>query len=106
MNEKQFEPALKAAALELDSMSREELRRAVEKRENCDFARIFVETGEAADEDFECYPTPINQPQIILPLSEEKLAELVNQAVAKQLQLFLPIMVEKILSQLEPAASV
>ena len=48
----------------------------------------------------------INQPQIILPLSEEKLAELVNQAVAKQLQVFLLIMVEKFLSQLEPAASV
>ena len=37
--------------------SREELRREVEKRENCDFAQIFSETGE--DENFG-YPASIN----------------------------------------------
>jgi len=99
MNERQFEQAIKATALELSSMSREELREEVEKRENCDLACIFVETGEASDEDFGYYPAPVNQRQLILSISEEQLEELVNKAVAKQLKLFLPIMVEKILSK-------
>jgi UDP-glucose 4-epimerase len=89
MNETKFEQAIKATALELSSMSSKELRAEVEKRENCDFANIFSETGEASEENLGYYPT------------QEKLEEIVNQAVAKQLKLFLPIMVEKILSKLE-----
>ncbi|MEK8021893.1 MAG: hypothetical protein VSS75_033885 [Candidatus Parabeggiatoa sp.] len=100
MNETQFEEAIKATAIELGSMSREELRREVEKRENCDFAHIFSETGE--DEDFG-YPASVNQPHLILSLSEDKLDELINQAVAKQLKLFLPTLVDNILSKLEHA---
>ncbi|HEW97325.1 MAG: hypothetical protein DRR16_06310 [Candidatus Parabeggiatoa sp. nov. 3] len=103
MNETQFEEAIKATAIELGSMSREELRREVEKRENCDFARIFAETGEASDEDFGYYPASVNQRHLILSLSEEKLEELINQAVAKQLKLFLPTLVDNILSKLEDA---
>jgi len=102
MNETQFEEAIKATAIELGSMSREELRAEVEKRENCDFAHIFSEMGEASDEDFG-YPASINQRHSILSLNEEKLDELINQAVAKQLKLFLPTMVDKILSKLEHA---
>ena len=98
MNETQFEKAIKATAIELDSMSREELRSEVEKRENCDFAHIFSETGEASDEDFGNYPASVNQRHLILPLDKEKLEELISQAVAKQLKLFLPTMVDKILS--------
>jgi len=102
MNETQFEEAIKATAIELGSMNNEELRREVEKRENCDFARIFSETGEAADKDFgQHYPAHVNQRNLILSMNEEKLEEIVNQAVAKQLKLFLPIMVEQILSKLE-----
>jgi hypothetical protein len=101
MNETEFEQAIKATAREISSMSSKELRAEVEKRENCDFANIFSETGEASDENLGYYPTQANQAKRISPITEEKLEEIVNQAVAKQLKLFLPIMVEKILSKLE-----
>jgi len=99
MNETQFEQAIKATALELSSMSSKELRAEVEKRENCDFANIFSETGEASDENFGYYPTQVNQRKIISAITEEKLEDIVNQAVAKQLKLFLPIMVETLISK-------
>jgi hypothetical protein len=99
MNEKQFEEAIKATATELCSMSNEELRAEVEKRKNCDFARIFSETGEASDEDFGY--SQVNQHHLIFSMSEEKLEELINQAVAKQLKLFLPIIVKNISFKVE-----
>ena len=101
MNEKQFEEAIKATATELCSMSNEELRAEVEKRENCDFARIFSETGKASEEDFGYLTAQTNQRHLIFSMSEEKLEEIMNQAVAKQLKLFLPIIVENILSKVE-----
>jgi hypothetical protein len=99
MNEKQLEVAIKATAIELSSMSSEELRAEVEKRENCDFARIFVETGEASDENFSAYPAQVKQRHLTFSMSEDKLEELLNQAIANQLQWFLPMMVEKIVSE-------
>jgi hypothetical protein len=99
MNEKQLEEAIKATAIELSSMSSEELRAEVEKRENCDFARIFVETGEASDENLSTYPAQIKQHHLTSAMNEDKLEELLNRAIANQLQQFLPIMVEKIVSE-------
>jgi len=89
MNE--FEEAVQTTFAELRAMSREELSAEIEKRKNSDFSRIFFETGESSDEKH--FSPPIKDS----PVFEEKLEELLNKIVEKQLKKFLPVVVEEVL---------
>ncbi len=96
MNEKKFEEAVRTTLKELCSMSREEFYAEMEKRKNSDFARIF---SEASDDD---YPAQANQRDIKMYRLEERLEKLFSEVVEKQLKKFLPIVVEEVLSRVEP----
>jgi len=98
MNEKKFEEAVRTTLKELCSMSREEFHAEMAKRKNSDFARIFSEANESDDN----YTAIVNQRDIKMYRLEEKLEKLFSEVVERQLKKFLPVVVEEVLSRVEP----
>ena len=98
MNEKKFEEAVRTTLKELCSMSREEFHAEMEKRKNSDFAQIFSEANESDDN----YTAIVNQRDIKMYRLEEKLEKLFSEVVERQLKKFLPVVVEEVLSRVEP----
>jgi len=98
MNEKKFEEAVRTTLKELCSMSREEFHAEMAKHKNSDFARIFSEANESDND----YPAQVNQRDIKMYQLEERLEKLFSEVVERQLKKFLPVVVEEVLSRVEP----